>query len=100
MWRKIPGSRSRLNRSAQADQDELLYQRWVKQRRELVDKLSNGTVGYVHVRGMNDESYRETYSEALGRDSKKKALIVDTRCNGGGNLHDVPGNLPERQTLS
>ncbi len=72
-----------------ADQDELLYQRWVKQRRELVDKLSNGTVGYVHVRGMDDESYRETYSEALGRDSKKKALIVDTRCNGGGNLHDV-----------
>ena len=72
-----------------ADQDELLYQRWVKQRRELVDKLSNGTVGYVHVRGMNDQSYRETYSEALGRDSKKKAVIIDTRFNGGGNLHDV-----------
>ena len=72
-----------------AEQDELLYQRWVKQRRELVDKLSDGTVGYVHVRGMNDESYRETYSEALGRDSTKKALIVDTRFNGGGNLHDT-----------
>jgi tricorn protease len=72
-----------------ADQDELLYQRWVKRRRELVDKLSNGTVGYVHVRGMNDESYRETYSEALGRESSKKALIVDTRFNGGGNLHDT-----------
>ena len=72
-----------------ADQDELLYQRWVKRRRELVDKLSNGTVGYVHVRGMNDESFRETYSEALGRESSKKALIVDTRFNGGGNLHDA-----------
>jgi tricorn protease len=71
------------------DQDELLYQRWVKKRREFVDKQSNGTVGYVHIRGMNDESYRETYSEALGRDSKKKALIVDTRFNGGGNLHDI-----------
>jgi tricorn protease len=72
-----------------ADQEELLYARWVKQRRELVDKLSNGTVGYVHVRAMNDESYRGVYSEALGRDSKKKALIVDTRFNGGGNLHDI-----------
>ena len=72
-----------------ADQDELLYQRWVKRRRDLVDKLSNGTVGYVHVRGMNDESFRETYSEALGRESAKKALIVDTRFNGGGNLHDA-----------
>jgi tricorn protease len=82
-----------------ADQDELLYQRWVKRRRELVDKLSNGTVGYVHVRGMNDESFRETYSEALGRESAKKALIVDTRFNWGGNLHDALCHVPERQTL-
>ncbi len=71
------------------EQEELLYDRWVKQRRELVDKLSNGTIGYVHVRGMDDGSYRETYSEALGRMSQKKALIVDTRYNGGGNLHDT-----------
>jgi len=71
------------------EQDELLYERWVKQRRDLVDKLSNGTVGYVHVRSMDDQSFRDTYSEALGRESKKKALIVDTRFNGGGNLHDT-----------
>jgi tricorn protease len=71
------------------EQEGLLYDRWVKQRRELVNKLSNGTIGYVHVRGMDDESYRETYSEALGRDSNKKALVVDTRGNGGGNLHDT-----------
>jgi tricorn protease len=74
---------------ALAEQDGLLYDRWVKQRRELVDKLSNGTIGYVHVRAMDDPSYRDTYSEALGRESKKKALIVDTRYNGGGNLHDT-----------
>jgi tricorn protease len=72
-----------------AEQDGLLYERWVKQRREFVDKLSNGTIGYVHVRAMDDQSYRDTYSEALGRESKKKALIVDTRYNGGGNLHDT-----------
>jgi tricorn protease len=70
------------------DQQELLYERWVKQRRAIVEKLSNGTIGYVHVRGMNDESFRETFSEAMGRESGKKALIVDTRFNGGGNLHD------------
>jgi len=66
----------------------LLYDRWVKRRRELVNRLSNGTIGYVHVRGMDDESYRETYSDALGREQTKKALVVDTRYNGGGNLHD------------
>jgi tricorn protease len=70
------------------DQEKLLYDRWVKRRRELVDRLSSGAIGYVHVHGMVDESYRETFSEALGREHTKKALIVDTRYNGGGNLHD------------
>ena len=76
-----------------ADEEELLYQRWVKSRRELVDKLSGGKLGYVHVRGMNDSSYRLTYSEILGRESGKQALIVDTRFNGGGNLHDELATL-------
>jgi tricorn protease len=70
------------------EQNELLYKRWVKTEREMVEKLSNGRVGYVHVRGMDDDSYRDVYSEVLGRHSGKEALIVDTRFNGGGNLHD------------
>jgi Tol biopolymer transport system component/C-terminal processing protease CtpA/Prc len=69
-------------------EEELLYERWVKKRRELVDKLSNGAVAYVHVRNMTDSSYRDVFSEALGRGVAKKALIVDTRFNPGGNLHD------------
>ena len=76
-----------------AEEEELLYQRWVKSRRELVDKLSGGKLGYVHVRAMNDPSYRRTYSEILGRESGKQALIVDTRFNGGGNLHDELATL-------
>lgn len=67
---------------------ELLYKRWVRQERALVDKLSGGRLGYVHVRGMDDGSFRQTYADALGRASGKEALIVDTRFNGGGNLHD------------
>lgn len=75
------------------DQEELLYDRFVKSRRDLTDKLSNGRIGYVHVRGMNDKSYRDTFSEVLGRQSGKEALIVDTRFNGGGNLHDELATL-------
>ncbi len=55
------------------EEEELLYERWVKSRRELTDKLSGGRIGYVHVRGMNDASYRETFSEILGRNSGKQA---------------------------
>ena len=78
---------------SQGEQEELLYKRWVRQERAMVDRLSGGQLGYVHVRGMNDASYRDAYSEILGRDSGKKALIVDTRFNGGGNLHDELATL-------
>lgn len=66
----------------------LLYDRLIKQRRLLTEKLSNGRIGYLHVRSMSDGSFRSTYRDALGRNSDKEALIVDTRFNGGGWLHD------------
>jgi Tol biopolymer transport system component/C-terminal processing protease CtpA/Prc len=68
--------------------NELLYQRWVKNRRNEVDRLSEGKIGYVHVRSMDDGSMRNVFQEALGRNFEKKALIVDTRFNGGGNIHE------------
>ncbi len=67
---------------------ELLYHRWVERCRHLVDSLSGGKLGYVHVQGMNDESFRTVYEEALGRYNDKEGLVVDTRFNGGGWLHD------------
>lgn len=73
---------------AYGTQSNLLYKRWVEQKRQQVDQLSNGKIGYVHVRGMNSESFREVYSELLGRCRNKEAVIVDTRHNGGGWLHD------------
>lgn len=67
---------------------ELLYNRWVKQREKLVEKYSNGQIGYVHIRGMNSGSFREVYKNLLGRYRNVKAVVVDTRFNGGGWLHD------------
>lgn len=66
----------------------LMYKRWVENMRKMVDKLSGGKVGYVHVQGMNDASFRSVYDEVMGKNRDKKALIVDTRFNGGGWLHD------------
>ncbi len=70
------------------EENQLLYERWVERCRHLVDSLSGGQLGYVHVRGMNDESFRVVYDEALGRYTGRKGLVVDTRFNGGGWLHD------------
>lgn len=70
------------------DEFRLREKEWLRSRREAVEKLSDGRVGYVHVDSMDDRSFRQTYHDALGRNATKDALIVDTRFNGGGWLHD------------
>ncbi len=70
------------------EESELLYKRWVKNRRNEVEQLSNGKIGYIHVRSMDDSSMRTVFEEALGRSIGKEALIIDTRFNGGGNIHE------------
>ncbi len=67
---------------------DFLYRRWVRQREEMVEKLSGGRIGYVHVAGMDSPSFREVYSKLLGKYRNAEAVIVDTRNNGGGWLHD------------
>ena len=75
-----------ISRSAQTD---LLYRRWVDRNREMVDSLSHGTIGYVHVKAMDSESFRTVFSQLLSDSMRqKKAVIVDERHNGGGWLHD------------
>lgn len=66
----------------------LLYLRWIKRMQDMTDKLSNGQLAYMHVKGMDDESFREFFDQVMGKYVNKKALIVDTRFNGGGWLHD------------
>ncbi|MBC9911937.1 S41 family peptidase [Chitinophaga varians] len=73
---------------SRGEEGTLMYKRWVNNMRKMVDKLSGGKVGYVHVQGMNDASFRSVYDEVMGKNRGKQALIVDTRFNGGGWLHD------------
>jgi tricorn protease len=66
----------------------LLYARWVQHCEETVDRLSNGRLGYVHVKSMSPSGYTAVYDKAKGKYNKKEGLVVDTRFNGGGWLHD------------
>jgi Tol biopolymer transport system component/C-terminal processing protease CtpA/Prc len=68
------------------EENRLLYARWVKRNADEVEKMSNGTLGYVHIPGMNDGAYRTTYEEIMGKYFQKKGIVVDTRNNGGGDL--------------
>ena len=69
-------------------ESELLYRRWVKNRAADVEKWSNGRLGYVHIRSMGDESFREIYADLLGKYKDLDGVVVDIRWNGGGRLHE------------
>lgn len=68
---------------------DLLYDRWVERNREIVEKLSNGRLVYVHIKEMNAPCFQKLYKELMSDENRNKdAVIVDTRHNGGGWLHD------------
>lgn len=71
------------------EKGSLLYKRWVREMEHITDSLSNGTIAYVHIPEMDDESLRATYEAAVGRGAGKKAVIFDTRYNTGGNIHEA-----------
>ncbi|WP_300549337.1 S41 family peptidase [uncultured Bacteroides sp.] len=76
----MPISAGRLN--------NLLYTRWVKQRAADVEKWSDGRLGYVHIQSMGDGSFRTVYSDILGKYNHCDGIVIDTRFNGGGRLHE------------
>jgi tricorn protease len=64
---------------------DLQYARWVEDRRVMVDKLSNGEFGYLHIRAMDAPSLRQ-FQLDLAANRTKKALVIDQRFNGGGGI--------------
>ncbi|MCA8915375.1 MAG: PD40 domain-containing protein [Planctomycetes bacterium] len=64
---------------------QLFYDRWVRFQRALVEKLSKGRLGYVHIRAMDGASLaafkHELGDEMLG----KEGVVIDVRYNGGGS---------------
>jgi len=67
----------------------LRYDDWQRERARRVHELSEGRLGYLHIRGMNqsalDEFERDLFASAYG----KEGLIVDVRNNGGGSTADL-----------
>jgi tricorn protease len=64
---------------------DLQYARWVEDRRQMVERLSNGEIGYLHIRAMNAPSLRQ-FQLDLAANRTKRALVIDQRFNGGGGI--------------
>ncbi len=68
-----------------ADESALAYYEWVQNNIEKVDKLSGGEIGYIHIPDMSSEGL-DMFTKLFYTQLDKKALIVDDRMNGGGNV--------------
>ena len=68
--------------SSEAD---LIYYNWVQKNIAYVDKKTNGQVGYIHIPDMGVEGLNE-FAKYFYPQLNKKALIIDDRGNGGGNV--------------
>lgn len=66
----------------------LMYERWVENNAQRVAELSKGTLGYIHIRSMDDAGL-DSFVQALYSDNfDKEAIVLDVRFNGGGFTHD------------
>ena len=66
-----------------------LYTAWVKERKRLTDKYSNGKLGYIHIQGMNWTSFERFERELTASGLGKEGMVIDVRFNGGGWTTDM-----------
>lgn len=60
------------------------YLAWTRERRALVERLSAGKLGYVHIQGMNEPALEEFQRDLFAAADGKQGLLIDVRNNGGG----------------
>lgn len=68
---------------------QLAYEQEVLDRRALVERLSEGRLGYLHIRGMSEPSVRDFERDLYAAGEGKQGLIIDVRDNGGGSTADI-----------
>lgn len=70
-----------------ASEQALRYADWVARNRALVERLSGGRIGYIHVPNTSTEGNRELFRGLIAY-GHLDALIIDDRYNGGGFIPD------------
>jgi tricorn protease len=78
---------------------ELRYRAWIEERRQIVDKATNGKVGYIYVQSTGVDAQNELVQQFMGQ-WKKDGLIIDERWNAGGQIPDRFIELLNRPILA
>ena len=67
------------------DERKIYYYDWVENNIKKVNEATNGKVGYIHLPDMDVDGLNE-FAKHFYPQLRKKALIIDVRGNGGGNV--------------
>lgn len=67
------------------DESNLAYYEWVQNNIKKVNEATNGEVGYIHIPDMSVAGL-DAFTKLFYTQLDKKALIIDDRMNGGGNV--------------
>ena len=81
------------------DDSALRYQDWVAARRERVQELSGGRLGYLHIPDMVSSGWAQMHRD-LREASTKEGLVVDVRYNSGGHTSQLVTDRIARRVLS
>lgn len=67
---------------------EWRYESWVLEKTQYVHEQSKGKLGYIHIPDMGCEGMN-IFMRAYLQEFDRKGLVIDARCNGGGNVSEI-----------
>ncbi|MBK1894920.1 S41 family peptidase [Chryseobacterium paridis] len=66
----------------------LLYDDWIFNNRQRVNRLSNNRIAYSYMKNMSTDELDHFLLDMVEQENRKDAVILDLRYNTGGNVHD------------
>jgi tricorn protease len=78
---------------------ELRFRAWIEERRQKVDKATDGRAGYVYVQSTGVGAQNEMVKQFMAQ-WRKDGLVIDERWNSGGQIPDRFIELLNRPMLS
>ena len=81
------------------DESRLRHLAWIEANRKRVEEATNGEAGYIYVRSTGIDGQNELIRQ-FNAQWDKKALIIDERFNGGGQIPDRFIEMLDRTPLA
>lgn len=61
-----------------------IYRQWVEDNRAYVSRISNGKLGYVHMRDVSEAALTQLYLDLDSQNRSRAGVVIDLRNNNGG----------------